>query len=235
MGLALGSFATTAGLRWAQGETAVAGRSRCDGCGMALGFGATIPLISYVRVRGACSACGSRIDPAHPVGEVAGATVILSAALVAPPARAGVIAALGLVLVAAAAVDWGSRRLPDLLTGLAALLCLALAATDGPMRLAEGVAASVTSCAVLLGLRWTRSRRSLDPGLGLGDVKLVAGLALWIGADTAWALAGAALAGLAMMALVRPADGRMPFGPALAAMGFAVGVLKEAQSWPTML
>lgn len=230
-GLVVGSFTTTAALRSVRGEQALAGRSRCDGCGVGLGFAATTPLLSYAMTRGACAGCGARIDPLHPTGEAAGALIALTAVLAAgTPVRAALLAVLGLVLLAASVVDARSRRLPDVLTAVVALLGLGLAAQRGEAAL--GLAAGGVAFLLVEGVRRGFLILRKRPGLGFGDVKLIAALAVWLGLATPWAVVAAALLGLAAFVVVRPADGRLAFGPALAAAGFAVGLIIEAGLWP---
>lgn len=232
-GLVVGSFVVTAALRSVRGEQALAGRSRCDGCGVGLGFAATTPLISYAMARGACAGCGARIDPLHPIGEAAGAVIVLAAVLAAQtPIRAGLLAALGLVLLATSVIDARSRRLPDVLTAIVALIGFGLAAQRGEaaIGLAAGGVAFLLADGVRRGFLLVRKR----PGLGFGDVKLIAALAVWLGLATPWAVVAAAVLGLATFAIVRPADGRLAFGPALAAAGFAVGLMVEAGVLPAL-
>jgi len=234
-GLALGSFAVTAGVRMSRGESPLAGRSRCDACGCTLGFAQTLPVLSYVGLGGACAGCRARIDPTHLAGEVAGAAVLATSLLSADPLRSALLAGLGLTLIAAAAVDVKVRRLPDLLTAPVAALGLALSALAGVATMAEGAIAAVVAVALLLALRWTGERVRGEPGLGLGDVKLIGALALWLGAATPWLVVVAAVAGLALMALTRPADGRLAFGLPIALAAWLVGMAREAGAWPTMM
>lgn len=228
LGAIIGSFAATAGLRWARGEQALSGRSRCDACAAPLGFGATIPIFSYVRLGGACADCRAPIHPGHFAGEVLGAALAATSVALLPvgPALAG--AALGLVLIAAGAADAASRRLPDLASVLAAALGLGLALLRGPAAILAGLAAAALTGGILLLLRRSFAARRGDPGLGLGDVKLAAALALWLGSATPWALALAGLTGLAQVRLFKPADGRIAFGPLLAASGWSVGLALQA-------
>lgn len=236
LGAVAGSFATTAGLRFARGEQALFGRSYCDGCGQALSFGRTTPVVSYVVLRGRAACCGTRIDPGHGLGELAGAIMGgVIAALDAPPLRTGLLALLAATLIALSAVDAKTRRLPDALTGLAALVCLSLALMDSPDGLWLGLGAALATLAVLALVRKASMLRRGDPGLGLGDVKLLSALALWLGVLTPWALAASAAVGLAGFVLVRPKDGRLPFGPAIAAGAWCVGIGKEAGLWSMSL
>ncbi len=231
-GLVMGSYAATAGLRWTRGEPSTAGRSHCDSCLKPLAFSETLPLISYMVRRGACSRCGDRIDPVHPMGEAAGAAVLLAAALLVPWPRVILVAGLGLVLIASATIDWKTQRLPDLLTGIIALLAAVLALTGSPPRILEGVLVATVVFSLLQLLRFLSSRRSGDPGLGLGDVKLLCAVSLWLGMAIPWAVAGGALLGLLVIAILRPKDPRLPFGPMIALASFAVGLAREGVWWP---
>lgn len=234
-GLVLGSYAVTAGLRAARGEGATLGRSRCDACQVTLSFLRTVPVLSYVGQRGACAACGARIDALHLVGEIAGAAVLIGALVVDDPLRSGLVALCGLTLIGSAAVDWKIQRLPDPATALVGLACLTLAATRSAWDLGVGLLSAGGVGLVLLGLRRWSSRGGRPPGLGLGDVKLAAVLAVWIGLHSAWMLAVASALGLLAIALRRPVDGRLAFGPMIAITGWSIGMISEVGLWPTTM
>jgi leader peptidase (prepilin peptidase)/N-methyltransferase len=234
-GLALGSYAVTAGVRMSRGEGSSRGRSRCDACGAQLGLLQTVPIASYIGLRGACRHCGARIDPLHLVGEVGGAAIVVSAFAVAEPLRATALSALGLALLAASVVDGRIRRLPDILTGFAAVAALALAASDGVERALLGLAAAAIATAILSLLRWTGERTRGEAGLGWGDVKLIAALALWLGAATPMMVLVASVLGLIAAPWLRGPDRRLPFGPAIALAGWAVGLCLEAEWTPWAL
>lgn len=234
-GAALGSFAVTAGLRRSRGEGVLIGRSRCDGCGRTLGFVQTLPLMSYAWLGGACASCKGPIDPAHLAGEAAGGLVVVTSLLAADPTRSVLLSALGLTLIAAATVDQKVGRLPNVFTGVVAALGLTLSMLRGREIVLEGLIAAVVVGGALLLLRaasrWLRG----DPGLGLGDVKLLGALGLWIGTGTSLLVAGAALVALFMVLATRPIGGRLAFGPAIVVSAWAVGIGQEAGLWLTTM
>jgi leader peptidase (prepilin peptidase)/N-methyltransferase len=79
-GASLGSFAgVVSGRGW---RGAMAGRSRCEGCGRTLHWYELLPLASYALQGGRCRSCGTRIGPQALVVEVAGAVVGIAVALV---------------------------------------------------------------------------------------------------------------------------------------------------------
>lgn len=230
-GLALGSYAVTAGLRMARGEQSATGRSRCDACGAGLTAIETLPLLSYLSLRGACRRCGAPIDRLHLVGEIGGLIVLVSAVWAASSPRAAAMTVMGLALIAAAAVDLRTFRLPNVLTLVVGICGLALAAERGASGLLVGAVAAALAGGLLTILRAVSRRPDGEVALGLGDVKLVAALALWLGAATPLMVAAASVLGLAAAPWLRGADRRMPFGPMIAASGWTLGVLVERGWW----
>lgn len=232
VGLCIGSYAATAVLRWTQGRPSSWGRSSCDHCGIALGFARTAPVLSFVWQRGACSACGGRIDPLHLSGEVAGAVILGSAFAVAPFSRALLLSVLGSALLIAVLCDAKVRRLPDRLTALIALAGAALSALRSWETLALGAACAAATFVVLEGVRRGFLLYKGKPGLGGGDVKLLAAMAIWVGSHTPWVIAAASLLGLMATVIRRSPDGRLAFGPYMAVAAWGIGIAGEAGLWP---
>ena len=230
VGSCVGSLVVTAIDRRRRNEPWLSGRSHCDHCGVVLGFAETIPVASYVLRRGACRACAAPISPAHPLAELSGAAIGASALAMAPLSSAPLLLALGLTLLVLALTDLRTLRLPDAGVAIVAALGLAISAFRGPDHLLAGVIAAAVSALLLLGLRWFYARRTGRQGLGLGDVKLIAALALWLGAGTPAATALAAVAALIWLAIARPASGKAPLGAFLAAAGWIVGLV-GMQPW----
>lgn len=232
VGAVAGSFAATAALRSVRSEGALRGRSHCDACRVPLGFAQTAPILSYLLLGGVSACCRRRIDPVHLIGEAAGALAFLAAFALFPPAPACIAGALALVLVAASVIDLKTWRLPDRLNAAAAVLAGALAVQlQGWAGLLLGLACAAAAYLVLQLVRaifFTARRRH---GLGGGDVKLLAAMALCVGPGIAPSLAAAAMLGLAAFLIVRPADGRIAFGPALAASSFAVLLGQGGRLW----
>lgn len=231
IGACLGSFSATAVGRLARGERRMAGRSRCDACAIALGYSRTLPIISYVQALGACRSCGARIDPAQLIGEVAGAGIVPLALAVAPMPRALVLAALGLFLLAAALFDYKTHRLPDLLTLAVAGLASTLAIQRSPVGLLSGLAAAFITFSLLELSRRGFLRIKGENGLGRGDIKLIAALAIWLGPATPWAVAVAAVLGLAAHHASPSRNGMIAFGPMIALACWGVGMASEASPW----
>lgn len=234
-GLVVGSYVVTAAMRFARRKPSSLGRSHCDHCGQTLSFQQTVPVLSYVAARGVCAQCRARIDPLHLAGEAGGLAVLLTAFMDGVTPRAFLLSVLGLALLAAAVVDLKVGRLPDVLTASVGAAAMALAALRSFQSLELGVVSSACAILVLLAVRWVATALGRDPGLGLGDVKLVGALALWLNISTPWMIVGAAVVGLLTVAVRRPAGRRIAFGPALGAAAWIVGLAGEWGHWPTTM
>lgn len=214
------SFGATAAIRMAAGEQPWSGRSRCDGCSRTLGWSETVPFAGFVLAQGRCRSCGHSIDRFHLLGEGAGAIAAMLSLAMAPDAKGVVIALLALVLTVQSLIDLRTLRLPDIGNLLVAGLCLGLAVMSDT--LVEGVIAALTAATLLLGIKAILERGKGRTLLGLGDVKLVAALALVLGQWTAAMVAVASLLALGAMLLLRKgSQDKLPFGPAIAIAGFA--------------
>ena len=189
-GACVGSFVSTAVLRQLRGEQALTGRSRCDGCARRLGFMETAPVLSYAIAGGSCR-CGSRIDSLHPVGELAGAA-IAALAWSTPADTAGgfltrgLVTLGGLILLGLSLYDARTYRLPDGLTACMLSICILLAVLRRELVL--GLFCGVAVFLVLEAVRRSYARLRGRAGLGFGDVKLLAALAVWLGTAIAWAV-----------------------------------------------
>ncbi len=158
---------------------------------------------------------------------IAAAAAYLS--YVSAPGPIGILgAALALIMLAIAVIDWRSYIIPDELNTTATVLAILQAAAQEPEAYFEAIAIALLRGAVLalifLALRYGYARWRGRQGLGLGDVKLafVAGAWLdWVTIPIAIQLAafGALSAYLARYLVSRQslsATSRMPFGLFLA-------------------
>lgn len=227
LGGCIASFSVTAGLRAAASRPWIRGRSQCDHCETQIGYSRSIPVVSYLWARGRCGECCGPITVVHPVGESVGAILLPVCLLTGYPLQGGLIFVMAMFLLTTSVVDLRTFRLPDRLTLAIAVMCLGLSVLNGAAAILAGLAAALTTFLLLQLLRLAGRRGGKDAGLGFGDVKLLSALALWLGLATPWALALGAVAGLVAILVGKPADGRLPFGPFIAASSLAVGVLQE--------
>ena len=226
-GLILGSFATVVAYRVPRGEPWVSGRSKCPACGATIAAYDNIPVVSWLLLRGHCRSCGERISARYPLTELAMAALFAATVLILGTDDAGALA-LGLVLCAILVIvtltDLDRRVIPNQVLLAGAVIGVGIVAATDPSSLVErGVAAvGAGGFLFLVALAYPR-------GMGMGDVKLVAVMGLYLGRSVAPAVligfAVGALVGLGLIAR-HGASARkqaVPFGPFLA-LGGLVGL-----------
>jgi len=230
-GLIVGSFLATILIRWPQGRRVVAGRSRCDGCGVGLRAWELVPLLSFAIQRGRCRRCGAAVDPRHPAIEVT-AALVGAAALAAHPLPLALATCLfGWWLLVTAALDAEHHWLPDALTLPLLVLGLGAGAAGLGPPLLDRIAGAAAGWAVLAGLAWLYRSTCGRQGLGGGDPKLLAALGAWLGVlQLPFVLLGAGLIGLAAVAVLR-LRGRAVSG----ATRLPLGTLMALAAWPLWL
>lgn len=239
LGLAVGSFLNVLAWRWPQGLSVVHPASRCPRCAVPLRWTDNVPVLGFFVRRGRCRTCEAPISWRYPAVEILTAAAFTAAVvqfgLSWEAARWGILAAM---LIAAAESDRLFGVVPNRLVAWAAGLALALHVLAGHSALAH-LAPAVAAVAGTLTLRWIGTAVWGRAGMGMGDVKLAAVLALFLGWEALWAfylavlLAGSVGAvGLATRRL--RAGSRLPFAPFLAA-GVAAALLVPARTIPGLL
>lgn len=201
--------------------------SHCPACGHRIGPLENVPILSYLFLRGRCSACKARISPRYPFIE--GLTAVLTLVAVW---HFGVtwqaLAALPLTwgLIALALIDYDTQLLPDdivlPLLWLGLILSLVPVFADPQSAILGAVAGYLSLWTLFQGFRLLTGKE----GMGFGDFKLFAMLGAWFGWQALFqiilvsALAGAVL-GTLLIASGRQGRGvPLPFGPFLATAGW---------------
>ena len=157
-------------------------RSRCGACGHQIRWYENVPIISWLVLRARCSACKAPISVRYPIIEAVTGLLFACASYKfgAHPVTFAWCIALAL-LVAMAMIDVDTQLLPDDLTYPFLWLGLLLAAAGMNVSLQDAVIGAIAGYAPLWliaeGYAWLRKR----PGMGGGDLKLLAGLGAWFG------------------------------------------------------
>lgn len=203
-------------------------RSACPHCGHAIRWYENLPVLSYVFLRGKCSACGTGISVRYPLIEFAtGALFAASIWQWGMTPTGWAWSAFGAVLLALAAIDWDTTLLPDDLTLpllWAGLCAAALGWTATP--LAHAFWGAVAGYLSLWLVFWAFKLATGKDGMGYGDFKLFAALGAWFGWQALvpiilMASVVGAVVGIAMKFSSQLREGGyVPFGPFLAVAGF---------------
>jgi len=240
-GLLFGSFANVVIWRFPRGESLSTPGSHCPQCDVPIAWYDNVPLLSWMVLRARCRHCGARISPRYPLVEAAsGALWLLSGVVFGMTVRTGFAVIFSYVLLILTFIDIDHRRLPNKLVGaLGVVGVLGVAAgallgtpalplvglsRDGvlstaPVSAALGVLLGGGLSLAIAGLyRVARGRT----GLGMGDVKLLGVMGLYLGPYVLMALMLGSILGASWGILATPRqDGisatHIPFGPFLAA------------------
>ena len=207
-------------------------RSRCQQCQHQIRWFENVPVLSYLFLRGKCSACGTRISLRYPAVELlSGALFSFCAWRWGLTPVALVWAGFSATLLALTLIDWDTTLLPDDLTLpllWAGLIAAALRWTDVP--LPSAVWGAVVGYLCLWLIYWGFKLLTGKEGMGYGDFKLLAALGAWFGWTALvpiilMASVIGALVGIAMKFGGTLREGRyVPFGPFLAGSGLTAMV-----------
>jgi leader peptidase (prepilin peptidase)/N-methyltransferase len=204
-------------------------RSACPSCGHMITWYENVPVLSWLWLRGRCSACKTSISARYPFVELLTGILFAAAAwrFGAQPVTLLWCAVLAM-LVALAAIDWDTTLLPDSLTLPLLWAGLASAAAGWTVPLPQALWGAVAGYLSLWSIYWLFKKATGKEGMGFGDFKLLAALGAWLG----WP----AILPIVLMASVIGAvvgitmkftrglreGGYVPFGPFLAGGGVVV-------------
>ena len=201
-------------------------RSRCPHCKHTLAWHENIPVLSYVLLRGKCSACGQAYGLRYPLVELFTGVLFYGCVLrwgasYTALAWCGFLAAL----LTLALIDWDSTLLPDEITLpllWAGLIAAALQINPG-VSLIDAFWGAVGGYLSLWLVYHAFKLITGKEGMGYGDFKLFAALGAWFGWTALLpmillASVSGAVVGLVLKYRDRLRDGAyLPFGPFLAA------------------
>ena len=211
--------------------------SHCPHCKHRLSALENIPLLSWLALRGRCRHCHAPISIQYPLVElvcaIASATIVWKFGF-GWPAGAGLV--LTWTLIALAGIDVRTQLLPDQMT--LPLLWLGLLLSLFPLFVHTN--ASVLGAAIgylsLWSVYWLFKLATGKEGMGYGDFKLLAALGAWMGPLALLpiillsSLIGAIVGGTFLAVQGRDRATPIPFGPFLAAAGWAWFVFNEPLS-----
>jgi leader peptidase (prepilin peptidase)/N-methyltransferase len=245
-GLAFGSFLNVCIARLPLGASVVHPRSQCPLCRHTIAAYDNIPVLSWLLLRRRCRHCQGPISALYPLVELATAAwFALSLWRFGLSLAAANCAVLGFFLIGLLVMDWQTQLLPDEFTLGGAAIGFALTSVrafmlpmdrgevvlTGPERILLFRALAIAAAALLLLIvRWSYRLLRKRDGMGLGDVKMLAMIAAFLGLQHAllalfFAVIAAALYSVALL-LGRKATSqtRLPFGSFLATGGMAAAL-----------
>lgn len=206
--------------------------SRCPACHKRLGIGELVPVVSWALQGGRCRGCGARISASYPLIELSAIGVAVWAWLATPPAVFAMTCVMGWLLLALAAIDIRTRRLPDLLNLALAVTGIGATALIMPEQVIWHILAAAIGYGALLAVELTYRRLRGRDGIGRGDAKLLGAIGAWVGlqglAACLFIAASTAIVFILIATRLRGAELRgdmaIAFGPFLALGGWVTWV-----------
>jgi len=198
-GLLFGSFANVVIWRFPRGESLSFPASHCPACETPILRRDNVPVASWLLLKGRCRACGVEISPRYPVVELMSGLLWLAAGLrFGVTVQTGFAVAFFFLLLILTWIDIDTMRLPNPIVGLLAVIALAgamlsqftripavpLLADSVPMvaaPLAASLIGAVACAAPALLLSLAMGALLKRPALGMGDVKLLGVMGMFLG------------------------------------------------------
>lgn len=249
-GLVFGSFANVVIYRFPRGESLSYPASHCPGCGSTIRWYDNVPVMSWVLLRGRCRDCGEGISPRYPLVETtSGLLWVLAWVLFGVTWQTLFAIAFFYLLLILAAIDLDTYRLPNVLVGVLAGVgvvgvivgvaadapAVPLLGSGEPVATALAGVASSAGIALAIALLYEVVRKR--QGFGMGDVKLLAAIGVFLGPYGVMVLFVGSVLG-AVVGVWQTARGsgglaaKIPFGPFLAAGAVMVTAFGPAAwSW----
>jgi leader peptidase (prepilin peptidase)/N-methyltransferase len=252
LGLAFGSFANVVIWRFPRGESLSHPSSHCPRCETPIRWHDNVPVLGWLLLRGRCRSCAEPISPRYPAVELLSGLLWAAAALAFGfGARAVFAAAFFYLLLILSFIDLDTMRLPNPIVGLLAVLGLigSALAQFSPVDavplvgfggllaspLLASIVGAVVSAGVALSIALAYSAVRKADGFGMGDVKLLGAIGIFLGPYGLMTLFFGSLAGAIAGVIVAARNGgsvtaKYPFGPFLAA-GAVVATLAGPTIW----
>jgi leader peptidase (prepilin peptidase)/N-methyltransferase len=218
VGTIFGSFLNVCIGRWPEGLSVVKPRSRCPHCGHQIKASENIPIVSWLFLRGKCSACGAPISIQYPIVELLVGLLWLAAFLqFGLTFTAFRVAVFATVLLGIGITDAKHFLIPDgftvfgvffvLVSAFGALYLGESAPFAGPWDAILGmcVGAGAISIVGWLGEVWLKR-----PAMGFGDVTLMAVVGAAVGPARALLtiFIAAVIAPIVLLGIVYPLSAR---------------------------
>jgi leader peptidase (prepilin peptidase)/N-methyltransferase len=242
-----GSFGNVVIWRLPRGESLSVPPSHCPECDTPIAWFDNIPVLSWFLLLGRCRACGSPISVRYPAVELLSGLLWLAATVKFGLTLQAAMAILFFyVLLLLSFIDLDTMRLPNSLQGVLAVAGAAGVTVSqvtgrvilpltppGPGALASpalnALVGATVSAGFMLAVAVVYARVRGAHGFGMGDIKLLAVIGLYLGVYSLVALFVATIAGSVwgLIAARRSEQGmrhRFPFGPFLAASAVLVAL-----------
>jgi len=229
IGLAVGSFLNVCIYRLPRGQSLIYPPSHCPECGSLIKWYDNIPILSYFLLKGRCRSCLHPISPRYPLVEAITGFLYLFAFLFHRSNDSPFILFFRDIvfisfLIPIFFIDLNDRIIPNSLSYsllIVGLLFGLLTKSFLSTLLGIGIGAGLFSGIHLLGSFFLK-----EESLGVGDIKLAAGIGAFLGWKAALLcfflsfVLGGVISGILLLAHLKGRRDRIPFAPFLVAGAF---------------
>ncbi len=237
-GSLFGSFFNVCIYRIPRGIFWESSRSKCPSCGTLIPFWYNIPIFSWLFLRGKSACCGTKISPQYPLVEFGTAVLFVIIYwqfpffILADGTIQGFDPQQALrclhatifcsVLLICSVIDLEHQIIPDVLSLPLIAVAPLVALVHPELDLKSSLFGILLGGGSFYAVAWLYYLIRKDYGLGLGDVKLLAGIGGWLGYQSIlttifWASLLGSVVGVTLIVINRKKDLKLklPFGPFL--------------------
>lgn len=158
--------------------------SRCPTCNHKISALENIPLISWLALGGKCKGCKSPIGIRYPLVELVTGLLSMLAIWLFGPGIAGILAMMYVwILIALTGIDFDTQLLPDRLVFPLGMLGLGASVWGVFVPPTHAIAGAILGYALLYLARAVGLLLFKKDGMGMGDLKLLAAIGTFVGAD----------------------------------------------------
>ncbi|MGE0172220.1 MAG: A24 family peptidase [Oligoflexales bacterium] len=243
-GSVIGSFLNVCIVRLPQGTFLKHARSMCPHCNQPIPSYANVPIVSWLLLRGKARCCGKGISVQYFLVELATALLFVAIywqypfwdaqRLMIDPAdflRFAHVAVFLSALLVCGVIDFHHKIIPDVITLPMILLTPIVAYLHPELTWTSALFGALIGGGSLFAVAWLYYFVRKRPGLGMGDVKLLAVIGGWLGVEAILptilvASISGAFFGCLFLILKKGASlkSAIPFGPFLI-LGAAIHIL----------
>ena len=182
VGLAIGSFLNVVIYRIPRRKSVSRGRSCCPACDVQLKWYHNVPVLSYLVLRGRCSACGARISWRYPLIELLNAALYLFFFWrLGLTVDLAVFAFLSSALLAIFFIDLDFQIIPDVITLPGMVLGLLASLAPGQLGIVDSLIGLVAGGGSLYLIAMLGDWLFKKESMGGGDIKMAAMLGAFLG------------------------------------------------------
>lgn len=221
LGLCIGSFLNVCIYRIPAGKSIIVGCSNCRYCETPLIWLEKIPVLSFVLLRGRCRTCDNRISLQYPLVELIAGLLWVNLYIQAGSLQMFVSNALfASVLIVVAVIDFKHYLIPNKILLFAGFAWIAIALIFGSPEI-ENFISAIAAALCLYTMTLLAKIILKKEAMGMGDVKLVFLIGLFMGWSTFYVIAtgfivGGAIGLIGLITGFLKRDSRLPFGAVLA-------------------